>query len=108
MTWARLARWISILFDSSVLSLIVFPAIGWQAAGWPGIAWAMLALRTLSGLPLAYVWLGLRRGWVSDWELSHREERPRFILVSFSSDLLALLLLGLAGAPRAVWLLALI
>ena len=108
MNLARLARWISILFDSSVLSLIVFPAIGWQAAGWQGIAWAVCALLILTGLPLVYIWLGLRRGWVSDWELSHRKERPRFILVSLSSDLLALLLLGLGGAPHEVWLLELI
>ncbi len=104
----RLAHRISILFDSSVLSLIVFPAIGWQAAGWQGIAWATFALLILTGLPLAYIGVGLRRGWVSDWELSRRDERPRFILVSLSSDLLALLLLGLGGAPRLVWLLALI
>ena len=108
MILARLARWVSIFFDSSVLSLIVFPAIGWQAAGWSGVAWALFALLILTGLPLAYIWLGLQRGWVSDWELSHREERPRFILVSLSSDLLALLLLGLGGAPHDVWLLALI
>lgn len=108
MNFARLARWVSILFDSSLLSLIVFPAIGWQAAGWQGIGWALFTLLILTGFPLAYIWLGQRRGWVSDWELSRRDERPRFILVSISSDLLALLLLGLGGAPRLVWLLALI
>ncbi len=108
MNFARLARWVSILFDSSVLSLIIFPAIGWSAAGWQGVGWAVLALLILTGLPLAYIWLGLRWGWVSDWELSHRDERPRFILVSLGSDLFALLLLGLGGAPRLLWLLALI
>ena len=104
----RLARWVSILFDSSVLSLIIFPVIGWSAAGWEGIGWAMLAILILTGIPLLYIWLGLKRNWVSDWELSQRDERPRFILVSLSSDLLALLLLGLAGAPRLVWVLALV
>ncbi len=108
MDRARLARWISILCDSSVLSLIIFPAIGWRTGGWQGVGWAVLALLLLTGIPLAYIWIGQRKGWVSDWELTHRDERPRFILVSLSSDLLTLLLLGLGGAPRLLWLLALI
>ncbi len=105
---AYLARWVSVFFDSSVLSLFVFPAVGWRAARRTGILWALLAYLILTGIPLAYIWLGIRKGWVSDWELSRRSDRPRFIAVSVSSDLLALLVLGLAGAPRLVWVLALI
>ena len=105
---ARLARWVSIFFDSSTLSLIVFPAIGWHVAGWSGVVWSLFALVILSGLPLAYILVGLRRGWVSDLELSKREERPRFIFISLSSDLLALLVLWLGGAPHMIWVLALI
>ncbi|NOY98531.1 MAG: phosphoesterase PA-phosphatase, partial [Chloroflexi bacterium] len=97
----------SVFFDSSVLSLFIFPAIGWQADGWRGVGWSLIALLILSGLPLIYILLGLRRGWVSDLELSHREERPRFILVSISSDILALAILYFGGAPRLVWILAL-
>ncbi len=107
MRQAQLARWISVLFDSSVLSLVIFPAIGWKAAGTAGVLWSLVALAILTGIPLAYILLGLRRGWVSDLELTRREERPRFILVSFSSDLLALAVLGFGGAPRLIWLLAL-
>ncbi len=108
MSKAWLARWVSILFDSATLSLAVFPLIGWRVAGVRGIAWALVALLILSGLPGLYIWLGVRRGWVSDWELSRRSDRPRFILVSVASDLLALAVLGLGGAPRLIWLLALI
>jgi hypothetical protein len=106
MTRDRLARWVSIFFDSSILSVLIFPLIGWQAGGWPGMGWALLALLMLTGIPFAYMVVGMRRGWVSDMELSHREERPRFIAVSLSSDLLALGVLWLAGAPRMVWALA--
>ncbi len=105
---AQLARWVSILFDSSVLSLVVFPLVGGTAAGWRGIGWAVVALLILTGIPLAYIQIGMRRGWVSDWELTHRGERPRFIAVSFASDVLALAVLGIGGAPRLLWLLALI
>lgn len=108
MSKAKLAKWISIFFDSSMLSLFVFPIIGWKAAEWVGVGWSIIALLILSGLPLAYILIGMQKGWVSDLELSHREERPRFILVSLSSDILALFILYLGGAPRLVWLLALI
>ena len=102
----KLARWVSIFFDSSILSVIIFPLVGWQADGWSGVAWALLALLILTGIPLAYMLIGLRRGWVSDMELTHREERPRFMVVSISSDLLALGLLWWLGAPTMVWALA--
>lgn len=105
---AKLARWVSILFDSSILSLVIFPLVGATAAGWRGIGWALVAIIILTGIPLAYIQLGLRRGWVSDWELTRRDERPRFIAVSFASDVLALAVLGWGGAPHILWLLALI
>jgi len=95
---ARLARWVSVVFDSPVLSLIIFRAIGWKAGGWVGVAWAIFALLILTGIPLAYIWLGQRRGWVSYWELSQRSERPRLILASISSDLFALGVMGLGSA----------
>jgi hypothetical protein len=96
----RLARWISILFDSSILSLPIFFALGWHAAGTAGLLWAFLTLLIVTGIPLAYLIFGRKRGWVSDMELSRREERPRFILVSLSSDVLALLVLRFLGGPH--------
>jgi hypothetical protein len=104
----RLARWISILFDSSVLSLPIFLAFGYASSRDPstgsgqasGLLWAALTLLLVTGIPLAYLRIGLRRGWVSDIELTRREERPRFILVSLVSDLLALGLLRLVNAPH--------
>lgn len=104
----RLARWISILFDSSILSLPIFLALGYASARDPstgsgqasGLLWAALTLLIVTGIPLAYLRMGIQRGWVSDMELSRREERPRFILVSLSSDVLALLVLHLFGGPH--------
>jgi hypothetical protein len=96
----RIARWVSVLFDSSVLSLPIFIMFGWRAAGTAGITWAILALAIVTGIPLAYLTLGKRFGWVSDFEMSQRIERPRFILVSLSSDVLALLVLSALGGPH--------
>ncbi|MEP0806971.1 MAG: hypothetical protein HRF47_15935 [Chloroflexota bacterium] len=103
----RLARWISILFDSSILSLPIFLAFGYASARTSGLLWALLTLLIVTGIPLAYLLIGIRRGWVSDMELSRREERPRFILVSLSSDVLALLVLYLLGGPHLLTLLVL-
>lgn len=102
----KLARWISILFDSSFLSLPIFILFGYSSGltdGIPakigGILWAVLMVVVVTGIPLAYLLIGKRRGWVTDLELTRREERPRFILVSLSSDVLALLLLWLGKGP---------
>jgi hypothetical protein len=96
----RLARWISVLFDSSVLSLPIFLALGYVSVRPLGLLWAILMILIVTGIPLAYLLIGRRHGWVSDMELSRREERPRFILISLSSDVLALLILHLFGGPH--------
>jgi hypothetical protein len=94
-----LARWVSVLFDSSVISLPVFLAFGWVAAGGKGLLWAGLTLAIITGIPLAYLILGKKRGWITDLEMTKRSERPRFILISLSSDLLALAILYFLHGP---------
>jgi len=103
----RLARWISILFDSSILSLPIFFTFGWLSTGAAGLAWAGLTLLIVTGIPLAYLTLGKRLGWVSDFEMTRRAERPRFILVSLSSDVLALLILRFLGGPHLLTMIVL-
>jgi hypothetical protein len=103
----RLARWISVLFDSSVLSLPIFLALGYKSARTFGLLWAIVTLLIVTGIPLAYLLIGRKRGWVSDMELSRREERPRFILVSLSSDVLALAALWLGNGPHLLRLIVL-
>lgn len=96
----RLARWISVFFDSSVLSLPIFLAFGWIEAGTLGLLWAGLTLIIVTGIPLAYLLVGRKRGWVSDLEMTRREERPQFILVSLGSDILSLVVLGFWNGPH--------
>ena len=103
----RAARWISILFDSSFLSMPVFLAFGWRSGQGSGLLWAILALFIVTGIPLGYLVIGRKSGWVSDLELSRREERPRFILVSLSSDVLALAALWLGNGPHLLRLIVL-
>jgi len=96
----RLARWVSILFDSSVLSIPIFIIFGYIKAGAYGLIWAILTLVIVTGIPLAYLIIGRKRGWVTDMEMTQRSERPRFILVSLSSDLFAILLLSALHGPH--------
>jgi hypothetical protein len=103
----RLARWISIFFDSSFLSIPVFLAFGWRSGQTEGLLWAILMLLIVTGIPLAYLLIGRKRGWVSDMELSRREERPRFILVSLSSDIFALAALWMGNGPQLLRLIVL-
>ena len=103
----RVARWISIVFDSSFLSLPVFLALGWRSGRTSGVLWAIVALFIVTGIPLVYLLIGRKRGWVSDLELTRREERPRFILVSLSSDVLALGVLWLGNGPHLLRLIIL-
>ena len=72
----RAARWISIFFDSSFLSLPIFLVLGYASEHARGLLWAILMLLVVKGIPLGYLILGRQRGWVSDLELSRREERP--------------------------------
>jgi len=103
----RIARWISVFFDSSFLSLPIFLAFGYVSSRTLGLLWAILTLLIVTGIPLAYLVIGRKRGWVSDMELSRREERPRFILVSLSSDVLALAALWLGNGPQLLRLIVL-
>jgi hypothetical protein len=103
----RLARWISVFFDSSILSIPIFLAMGWVSSQISGLLWAVLILLIVTGIPFTYMLIGRRRGWVSDLELSRREDRPRFILVSLGSDVLALAVLWLGSGPRLLLLLVL-
>jgi hypothetical protein len=103
----RAARWISIFFDSSFLSFPIFLALGYASEHRRGLLWAILMVLVVTGIPLVYLIIGRKRGWVSDLELSRREERPRFILVSLSSDMLALGMLWLGHGPHLLRLIVL-
>jgi hypothetical protein len=91
-----------------VLSIPIFLAFGWIEGGTTGIGWAILTLVIVTGIPLAYLLIGRKRGWVSDMEMTQRSERPRFILVSLSSDVFALLILHALHGPYLLIVIVLI
>ncbi|HIE38568.1 MAG TPA: hypothetical protein EYH30_09040 [Anaerolineales bacterium] len=101
---ADLARWLSILFDSSILAVPIFLGVAWAAtdAFLPALGWAALALLFADGVPLAYLSLGRRFGWVSGFDMPRRRERVPFIAVNLIGNGLGYLLLRALGGPTAV------
>lgn len=104
----RVARWVSVIFDSSVLSVPIFLAIGWMDSRLKGLGWSAVTLIVVTGIPLAYILIGRHVGWVSDFEISRRGERPRFILVSLGSDALAILILTAFNGPHLLRVMVLV
>lgn len=96
-----LAKWLSILLDSSVLAVPVFLGAAWKETGalLPTLGWAALALLFADGIPLAYIALGRRFGWVSGFDLPRREERAPFIAANLLGNGLGYLLLRSLDAP---------
>jgi hypothetical protein len=70
----QLARWLSVLLDSSVLAVPVFLGAAWSETGTflPALGWSALALLFVDGIPLTYIALGRRFGWVSGFDLPRR------------------------------------
>lgn len=97
----KLSRWLSILLDSSVLALPIFigAAFSETRAFLPALGWAALALLFADGVPLTYIALGRRFGWVSGFDLPRREERAPFIAVNLVGNLLGFFLLRALNAP---------
>lgn len=97
----RAARWLSILLDSSVLAVPVFIGAAWSEVGafLPALSWAALALLFADGVPLMYIALGRRLGWVSGFDLPRREERAPFIAVNLTGNMLGYFLLRAMHAP---------
>jgi len=100
----KLAGWLSILFDSSVIAVPVFVGAAWAETGalLPALGWAALALLFADGVPLAYLTLGQRFGWVSGFDMPRRQERAPFIAVNLIGNGLGYLLLRVLGAPASL------
>ena len=57
-------------------------------------------------VPLIFFTISLKLGWVSDIDLSNREERPAFLAVFIATLLIATILLYFLGAPQKLFVYA--
>ncbi|WP_374224195.1 hypothetical protein [Micromonospora sp. C97] len=65
-----------------------------------GLGWALLAILFCSAVPYAVIWVGVRRGRLTDHHIGVREQRRMPLVYGLLSVLVGLAALVLAGAPR--------
>ncbi|GIJ76288.1 PAP2 superfamily protein [Micromonospora phaseoli] len=65
-----------------------------------GLGWGLLAVLFCSAVPYGIIWLGVRRGELTDHHIAVRSQRRRPLLHGLLSVLAGLAALVLLGAPR--------
>ncbi|MEU5941439.1 hypothetical protein ABZ807_20160 [Micromonospora sp. NPDC047548] len=81
----------------------VVVALHATAPAWlTGLSWALLAVLFSAVVPYGIVWLGVRRGRLTDHHIGVREQRRGPLVGGLLSVLAGLAALVLLGAPRAL------
>ncbi|MEU4566006.1 phosphatase PAP2 family protein [Micromonospora sp. NPDC023956] len=103
-TGGWLARIVTEATAPAVLVTVLLVAVGWHSArsGLGGLGWGLLATLFASGVPIAYILGGVRRGRLTDHHVRLREQRRIPLLVGLASSAGGLALLAALGAPRPV------
>ncbi|MGH3777063.1 MAG: hypothetical protein ACRDRR_15265 [Pseudonocardiaceae bacterium] len=103
-TWRHVtARVITEVLAPSVLMVILFLAVGFNAAGFPrGLLWGLAGVFFASIGPTAIIVIGVQRGRWSDRHLTVREHRRVPLIAAFAFVVLGLVLLVVLNAPREV------
>ena len=97
----RVARLVGELLSPPPIIVILALVVAWDTSPTPAMAvlWGGIAAVFASVLPYALILRGVRRGRLSDRNISLREQRIRFGVVAFTSILLGLALLAAFDAP---------
>jgi membrane-associated phospholipid phosphatase len=100
----RLARLVGELLSPPPILVVLALVVAWASTPTSGMAvlWGGIAALFASVLPYAIILRGVRRGRLSDKNLSVRAERIRFAVVAITSVLLGLALLAALDAPAAM------
>ena len=97
----RVARLVGELLSPPPILVVLALVVAWDSSLTLGMAvlWGGIAALFASVLPYALILRGVRRGRLSDNNISLREQRIRFGLVAITSILLGLAVLVVFGAP---------
>jgi membrane-associated phospholipid phosphatase len=97
----RVARLVGELLSPPPIIVVLALIIAWASSPTPGMAivWGGIAAMFASVLPYAIILWGVRRGRLSDKNISLREERIRFGVVAITSILTGLAVLAAFDAP---------
>lgn len=98
----RLAHYISIILSPAAVSLPMVFVVAFYRASDIMVAslYACIALFFISVGPLIYILIGVRRGELSDVDVTRRSERGGPYLFSISSVAIGLVVLSFLGGPR--------
>ena len=100
------AKFVSYLLNPLYWLGVLFVVAAMQGVGstWEGLAWAAFVLVVSVGLPILFLLDQKRRGRISDWHISRREERLRLPLIAMAlfAIVLPLVALQFAQGPRAL------
>jgi membrane-associated phospholipid phosphatase len=97
----RVARLVGELLSPPPIIVVLALIVAWDSSPTPGMAivWGGIAAVFASVLPYAIILGGVRRGRLSDKNISLREERIRFGVVAVTSILIGLAVLAAFDAP---------
>jgi membrane-associated phospholipid phosphatase len=97
----RVARLVGELLSPSPILVVLALVVAWASSPTPAMAvlWGGIAAVSASLLPYALILRGVRRGRLSDKNISLREQRIRFGIVAIGSILLGLAVLAAFDAP---------
>jgi membrane-associated phospholipid phosphatase len=97
----RVARFVSQRLSPPPIIVVLALTVAWASSPTPAMAvlWGGIAALAASVLPYALILRGVRRGRLSNTNLSLRQERIRIGVVALASILLALAVLAALGAP---------
>ena len=97
----RVARLVSELLSPPPILVVLAFAVAWDSSPTPAttVLWGAIAAVSASVLPYALILRGVRRGRLSDKNISLRDQRIRFGVVAITSILLGLVLLAAFDAP---------
>jgi membrane-associated phospholipid phosphatase len=97
----RVARVVGELLSPPPILVVLALVVAWDSSPTPAMAvlWGAIAVVFASLLPYALVLRGVRRGRLSDKNVSLREQRIRFGVVAITSILVGLAVLAAFDAP---------
>jgi membrane-associated phospholipid phosphatase len=97
----RVARLVGEVVSPPPILVAVALAVAWASSPTPAmaVAWGAIAALSASVLPYALILRGVRRGRLSDRNISLREQRIRFGGLAIASILLGLVVLAALDAP---------
>ncbi|HEY2673260.1 MAG TPA: hypothetical protein VGJ07_23220 [Rugosimonospora sp.] len=106
----RIARALTEMFAPAVLAAVMPVVIALHATDSvaAGAGWGLLVVVFTAVIPYGVIWLGVRRGQLTDHHIGVRSQRRKPLMFGLASVLVGLAVLVLAGAPRELVVMTLV